>query len=274
MASPAVQLSSADAAVIETFVVPRYLSLFGDLALQLYLPGKSARIAHLGCRTGYLDRQLCERAPTATLLGIDSSAAALDLARNKARVLADKRIQYQEGDSVETGLPDQSFSHVVSLHPLLAKGQRQALFEEAVRLLYGGGQLIVALPLRGSFQEIGDLLKEFALKFDDTRFGSAVEQAMHVRPTIETLSEELESAGLDDVDVEIRQTTLAFDSGRAFLEDPVSRLLVQPELQLEIGVSDLARPFDYVREAIDKYWSETKFELSVNVGCASARKFS
>jgi SAM-dependent methyltransferase len=272
--NPAAQLSSADAAVIETFVVPRYLSLYGELALQLYLPGKSARIVHLGCRTGYLDRQLCERAPTATLLGVDASAAALDLARNKARVLADKRIQYQEGDSLITGLPSESFSHVVSLHPLLGIGERQQLFSEAFRLLYPGGQLLVALPLRGSFQEIGDLLREFALKFDDTRFGAAIDQAMHVRPTIETLSEELEAAGLDDVDVEIRHTTLAFDSGRAFIEDPVSRLLVQPELQLEIGTLDLRRPLDYVREAIDKYWSETKFELSVNVGCASARKFS
>ena len=27
-----------------------------------------------------------------------------------------------------------------------------------------------------------------------------------------------------------------------------------------------------VRDAIDKYWSEGQFELTVNVGCASARK--
>ena len=93
------------------------------------------------------------------------------------------------------------------------------------RLLCPGGQALVALPLRGSFQEIGDLFREYALKHDDGDFGKVVEEAMASRHTIETLSEELESAGLDDVDVEIRTTTLAFDSGRAFMEDPVTRLL-------------------------------------------------
>jgi hypothetical protein len=29
-----------------------------------------------------------------------------------------------------------------------------------------------------------------------------------------------------------------------------------------------------VREAIDKYWSDATFELTVNVGCASGRKIA
>lgn len=264
-------LSPADAAVIETFVVPRYLSLFGDLALEMFLAGRSARVVHLNCRTGYLDRQLCERSPSTTLVGVDRSAASLELARNKARVLADRRITYQLGSVVETGLPAASFSHAVSLHPLLGAEERPLLIAEAARLLYPGGQLLIAMPLRGSFLEIGDLFREYALKSDDARFGEAVEQAMIDRPTIETLAEELEDAGLDDTDVEIRQTVLSFDSGRAFVEDPVSRLLIQPELRSELGL-DLTRALEYVREAIDKYWSEAKFELSLNVGCASARK--
>ena len=40
----------------------------------------------------------------------------------------------------------------------------------------------------------------------------------------------------------------------------------------QIGVEDVAKPLAYVRDAIDKYWSEGKLELSLNVGCASARK--
>ena len=95
---------------------------------------------------------------------------------------------------------------------------------------------------------------------------------MSTRPTIETLSEELEDAGLDNVDVEIRATELTFDSGRAFIEDPVSRLLVIPELKASLEVDDLSKPLDYVRDAVDKYWSEGKFEVALNVGCASARK--
>jgi hypothetical protein len=95
---------------------------------------------------------------------------------------------------------------------------------------------------------------------------------MLARPSIEAISEELEQVGLSDVDVEIRQTSLTFDSGRAFVEDPVSRLLILPEVKAWIGWDDVAKPLTYVRDAIDKYWSEGKLELSLNVGCASARK--
>ena len=87
-----------------------------------------------------------------------------------------------------------------------------------------------------------------------------------------TLSDELESAGLTDVDVEIRSTMLPFDSGRAFFEDPVTRLLILPELRTSLETSDLDESLEYVRDAIDKYWSEGRFDLTLNVGCASARQ--
>ena len=108
-------------------------------------------------------------------------------------------------------------------------------------------------------------------QFDDTEFSKAVEYALATRPSIESLSEELEGAGFEDVDVEIRQTALPFDSGRAFVEDPVTRLQIVPELHTWLGEHDLKKPLDYVRDAIDKYWSEAKLELAVNIGCASAR---
>ena len=49
-------------------------------------------------------------------------------------------------------------------------------------------------------------------------------------------------------------------------------MLVLPDLQAALGLEDIAKPLAYVREAIDKYWSEGTFELTVNVGCASGRR--
>jgi hypothetical protein len=39
-----------------------------------------------------------------------------------------------------------------------------------------------------------------------------------------------------------------------------------------LEINDLKKPLEYVRDAIDKYWSEGTLELTLNVGCASARK--
>ncbi len=266
------KLSPADAAILETFVVPRYLSLFGELAQQMLVIGESARIVHLGCRTGYPDLKVYESSDGADIVGVDPSLPALELARNKAQVMGDVRIEYRASTDGTLETEEGLYTHALTLHPCMGADQRLALLSEMERLLCPGGQAVIALPLRGSFQEIADLFREYALKHDDSEFSKAIEAALLARPSIEALSEELEQVGLSDVDVEIRQTSLTFDSGRAFVEDPVSRLLVLPEVKAWIGVEDVAKPLSYVRDAIDKYWSEGKLELSLNVGCASARK--
>jgi len=266
------KLSPADAAVLETFVVPRYLSFFGEVALEMMLLGEGARIVHVGCRTGFPDRQIYERADGSQIVGVDSSLPALELARNKATVLGDVAIEYLVAETIPTDLEPESFSHALSLHPIGSDTDRLELFREMERLLYPGGQVLVALPLRGSFQEIIDLFREYALKYDEGEFSKSLEAAVAARPTIETLSDQLEAVGLDDIDVEMRQTELPFDSGRAFVEDPMSRLLVIPEIRSWLETDDLTRPLEYVRDAIDKYWSESKLGLTLHVGCASARK--
>jgi len=269
---PPEKLSPADAAILETFVVPRYLSLFGELVQQMLIVGEGARILHLGCRTGYPDLKIYEQSDGADIVGVDTSLPALELARNKAQVMGGVHIEYRP-DSANTFDDEEGlYTHAFTLHPAVGSDQRLLLLSEMERLLCSGGQALIALPLRGSFQEIVDLFREYALKHDDSDFSKAVEAALLARPSIESLSEELEQVGLSDVDVEIRQTSLVFDSGRAFVEDPVSRLLILPEVKAWIGVDDVARPLTYVRDAIDKYWSEGKLELSLNVGCASARK--
>jgi len=265
------KLTPADAAIFETFVVPRYLALYGDLLLEMLLAGDAARVLHLGCRTGYPDLKLYERVDQVEIVGLDSSLPALELARNKAASRRDAAIEYRILEEELTDLDAAQFTHAIALHPIMTAEDRLDLLEGMRHLLCPGGQALIAMPLRGSFQEVADLLREYALKSDDGDFSKAVEYALATRPSIESLSEELEGCGFEDVDVEIRQTFIPFDSGRAFVEDPVTRLQIVPELKTWLGEYDLKEPLDYVRDAIDKYWSEGKLELAINVGCASAR---
>jgi SAM-dependent methyltransferase len=267
------RLAPSDAAIFETFVVPRYLSLFGELALEsIAETNAEPTIVHFGCRTGYPDRGLAIRLSGARIFGFDESPAAIELARNKAATMPDMVADYRVFDGFPTSLNDGSFSHAVALHPLAAPEDRTQLIAEMARVLEPEGQLVVALPLRGSFGEVADLLRECALKHDDAALSAAVERAMGQRPTVEGLSSEIEELGFHDVDVTLRPTAVAFPNGRAFVEDPITRLLLMPEFRKNLGTEDITRPFNYVRDAIDKYWSEGEFELSVHVGCATARR--
>ena len=48
--------------------------------------------------------------------------------------------------------------------------------------------------------------------------------------------------------------------------------MILPELRLELGAGEHESALAYIREAIDKYWSDGSFELTVNVGCTTGRK--
>lgn len=266
------KLTPAEVAILETFVVPRYLEKFGEVVLGMMLLGGTSRIAHFGCRTGYPDRELLEMADQCELVGVDASIAALELARNKAATLRDAALEYHLATEFPTPLDTGSFSHAMSLHPIGTERDRLDLFGEMMRVLYPGGQALVSLPMRGSFQELGDLFREYGLKTDRGEFGKSVEMAMLARPTAEMLSEELEAVGFDDVDVDVRPVTLSFESGRSFTDDPVTRLLLIPEYLSYLGSAGLEEPLRYVQDAIDRYWAKKDFELTVVMGTASARK--
>ncbi len=267
-----VRLGPAEAAIYETFVVPRYLALFGELALEMMVESEDAQVVHVHCRTGYPDRGIATRLRGAYVVGIDESQAAIELARAKAATMPELVSQYQRAEALPSTLPGSAFSHALALCPLSQAADRRRIVEECARLLAAHGQVLIAMPMRGSFQEILDLLREYSLKNDDFAVGRAVEQAALARPTLETLASELMEAGFDFVEDALRPATLRFDSGRAFFEDAVARLVILPEIRAELALDNPEPALTYLREAIDKYWSDTDFELSVSVGCVTARR--
>ena len=140
------------------------------------------------------------------------------------------------------------------------------------RVLVPDGQLVIALPLRGSFGEVADLLRECALKHDDAGLSAAVDRAMAQRPTVETLSAEIEEAGFEYVDVRLRPPASRSRTAARSSRTRSRASFSMPEFRKNLDTDDLMKPFLYVRDAIDKYWSEGDFELSVHVGCATARR--
>lgn len=274
--SPARRLGPEDFAIFETFVVPRYLSMFGERMLEMLAKGSDARVCHVQCRTGYPDRTLLEKLPGAHVFGCDPSEHAIELARAKAQILQRKNagsaFDYRVVENLPLPFPAAAFSHAYTLHPLAAPAERKRIFEELGRLVAPRGQALLAMPLRGSFGEIADLLREYALKFERTDLGNAIEAAVQLRPTEDMMARELEGVGFEFVDVDVRPRTLKFENGRAVFEDPITRLLLLPEFKLNLAQGELVEAFDYVRETIDKYWSNDTFALSVSVGVVAGRR--
>jgi ubiquinone/menaquinone biosynthesis C-methylase UbiE len=266
-------LSAGEAAVFDASVIPRYLAFFANSTAEMVIPFSPAKVANIGCRTGYLEVLLAEKLQGGSVVGVDPSPDALEIAREKSASLG-LSTAHQVVDGLPTPLPGDSFTHGIAVHPVVSAQERYALFAELRRILMVGGQALVALPVRGSFPEIYDMLREYALRQDLPDFGKAVELAAASRPNIESLSEELEKVGLGDVDVDVQLVGVSFNSGREFLDDPIAQMMVFPDTRalLEADGPSLDNAFRYVHDAITKYWSEGAFELTVNVGCASGRR--
>jgi SAM-dependent methyltransferase len=248
------------------------MSLFGDLALDMLAEGSDAQVVHLACKTGYPDRGVAAKLEGAHIYGIDPSPHAIELARAKAQTMPTMVADYRVAEGYPSPLPDGAFSHGFALHPLVAPDERKRLLTELARLVAPQGQAIVAMPMRGSFLEIADLLREYALKHEANDVAKAVETAVLLRPTVDDLANEVRAAGFDFVEVDLRPMTLTFQSGRDFFEDPVARLVILPEMDANLELDDFDRPLAYVREAIDKYWSDAEFTLTVSAGCVSGRR--
>jgi SAM-dependent methyltransferase len=269
-------LTADDADTFETSVVPRYLAYFGSLTAEMLLPCEPAQIAHLGCRTGYPDSVIADKVPHSALFGVDASVPAVELAQAKASLHSEMRATYQVGEALPTALPEGTFTHAFAVHPVCDADGRSKLLAEFRRVLLPGGQAILAIPLRGSFPELNDMIREFALRQDLADLSKAVDTAAASRPTIETVSEEFEDAGLTEVDVDVQLIAVSFSNGREFLDDPIAKLMVFPELRAILPMEEkiMAPCMRYLHDAISKYWSEGVFELTVNVGCASGRRLA
>ena len=269
-------LGEADVQLFESIVVPRYLSFFASLAVQMLLPFSPAKIGHLGCRVGFPHLEIADRFPEAMIVGVDGSEHAIEHARSRAEGIPGAELSYFVGEGLPEGIEPGSFTHALAIHPMGGPEARAQLLGDMFRMLLPGGQAVISMPVRGSFPEINDMLREFALRQDLADLGKAVDVAVANRPTIETVNEELENAGLTDVDVDVSLIAISFASGRELVEDPIWRLMVQADMAavLPVEPAHLQAAFRYVEDAIQKYWSEGVFELTINVGCASGRKLA
>ena len=263
-------LVGEDVSLFHTRAAPRCRELFEERFLEPLTLEDDAVVLHLGCRTGFLDQELFERAGASALVGVDTSPEAIALA-SAAPAVAEGRFAYY-ASSLPTQLPDASFSHVVSFYSLALQGDGwNALVDEAARLLKPGGQLLLAMPLRGSFVELLDLLREFSDASGDPSLRETVDSLAAGRPGIEQATEFLEDAGFYDVDVTMYRLRLEFGSGHELLDDGLWSLLLAPHLGA-LAADASAEAVAHLRLALSRYWDASPFELTINLGYASARR--
>jgi len=136
-------------------VAPRYDQLNDLLSLGLHrlwkrqavlwlrpLPGQ--RLIDLCCGTGDLALLLAARVrPAGVVLGLDAAAAPLALARRRAATQPWLPLRWQQGDALDTGLPDACMDGAVMAYGLRNLADPAAGLGEMRRLLQPGARAAV-----------------------------------------------------------------------------------------------------------------------------------
>lgn len=251
--------------------VPRYAQRFGERMLAaLTLPAR-ANVLDVACRTGYPAVTLLDLSPDGRVIAVDADNRYLEIARARAGSDLGKRIFFKHGNPTDLRFSDEVFTNVVGNLVDRVSANRGAIFSEARRVLRPGGQVAVTLPLRGSFIEVVDLLREVALRLDLARVTERVEQYVQSLPTAETFRAELETRGFEKVQVEAWEFTLPYANGSELFSDPVTQHAALAEWRwCAEGAGDPEPVLAEVRRAVDLYFEGRRFELTVQAGCATA----
>ncbi|GAB1688210.1 class I SAM-dependent methyltransferase [Krasilnikovia sp. M28-CT-15] len=118
--------------------------LLGHAVSALRLPA-GARLVDLGCGRGGPGLWLA-RALSVRLTGVDFSAAAVELAAQRAGdFVAPGRAEFRQGSFERTGLPDHYANGLVSVDGLPFSPDRQGALREASRILAPGGRFVLTV---------------------------------------------------------------------------------------------------------------------------------
>lgn len=263
------------ARVYDTEILPIWAERFGRLLLAEARVPSNAMVLNVACSTGYPALELLDMMDGGRIIAIDASSALLDVARSKSEGLSGKRIFYRtEGNkdrlSFDSDVYDLTFTNL-GLREI--DSPPQVALAELARVTAPGGQVMVTLPLRGTWAEFLDIYREVLTKHDRHDTLQALGEYEDTLPEPEVAIEWLEAAGLKDVDLVVEEFSLLFKSSREFFFAPVIEFgPLRSWKRLAGKGQEMQDIFWFIKESIDAYFGERAFSVTVVAGCLVGRK--
>ena len=263
------------ARVYDDEILPVWSQRFGRMLLRgLAVPAK-AMVLDVACGTGYPSLELLRRMDAQSrLIALDPIGPLLDVARKKAGELAGKRVFFRSEPAVaKLAFADDVYDLVVSNLGLLRIDDPPLALRELARVAKPGGRVVVTLPLAGTYGEFYDIYREVLTKGDREEVLRRLEQHVARIPDADEMLAWLERAGLEQIEVEVEEFTLLFKSSREFFFAPVIEFGPLAEWKDVAGKGpEMQEIFWHIKEAIDAYFGNRAFEITVKAGCFRAVK--
>jgi ubiquinone/menaquinone biosynthesis C-methylase UbiE len=267
------------ARVFDTEVLPLYGRRFGHLALRAVDARPGATVLEIGCATGDLTLSLARRFDAASqITALESSAplAAQAEAKLAAEPAAAAKVTLRTTPtplSPTVVLGDAEYDICVSNLAVGDAPEPARAVAELSRMLKPGGELVVTLPLRGTWGEFLDLYRDVLRDSGKPESLAALDAYLAALPDGEAGARWMEEAGLTNVEVAVDRWQLLFKSAREFFFAPVIDLGPLSRWKRIAGRGDEMQDiFFFTKQAIDAYFGDGVFAVTVVAGCLKGWK--
>ncbi|HVV52770.1 MAG TPA: class I SAM-dependent methyltransferase [Polyangia bacterium] len=259
-------------------MLPAYAARFGALLAQAITRRPAARVVEIGCATGAFTLELARRFDLDTqVTAFDAAPAFVAEARARIEREGDARAQVALASAPEipaaVPLDDRSAELVVSNLTVAGAADPGAAVREAARLLAPGGELAISAPLRGSWAEFIDLFRDVLRENGRRENLAALDRYLASLPDAAAVGRWLSAAGLTQVEVITARWEILFKSAREFFYAPLVELGPLPHWKRLSGHGDQMQDvFFFTKEAIDTYFKDRVFAVTIAGAAARARK--
>jgi hypothetical protein len=143
---------------------------------------------------------------------------------------------------------------------------------ECVRVTKPGGALAMTLSLRGTFQELLDLLREVLERHERDDALERLDDYIRSFPSDNEAIARFEGMGLRDVTLTRTTFPVEYSSGRAFLESALVAHRFLSSWTTIVGPESAPALFAELASTIDTYFGLDPFEVTVQAACLVGRK--
>jgi len=257
------------AALYDREILPIWSERFGRMILRGLSAPPRATVLDFACGTGYPALELLKKLDGGRVVGIDSCAPLLEVARQKAGDMLSRQIFLRSDElGPKLAFANEVFDLAISNLGLMDAPDPPGILRELARVTKPRGRVIVTLPLRGSFAEFYDIYREVLVRSEKAEAVTRLEEHVARAPEPEQAIAWMHAAGLRPAELEMDAFTLLFKSSREFFYAPVIEYGPLSAWKDIAGKGEeMQEIFLLIKEAIDAYFGGRSFELTIKAGC-------
>jgi ubiquinone/menaquinone biosynthesis C-methylase UbiE len=264
------------ARIYDDEIAPCWGARFARLLLRNLSVPERGQVLDVSCGTGDPAIEILRRMSDGSrLIAIDESSAMLDAARRKVAALGPlaKKVYFRTESAVpKLSFADDVYDLVVCNLGVGDMPSVEIALRDFARVAKPGGEVRCTLPLAGTFEEFHDLYREVLVKHDKHDALDRLDLHIARYPTYDHAESCLTAAGLTG-GIEIEEFSLLFRSAREFFFAPLIEYGPLADWKVVAGGGqEMQDVFWYIKEAIDAYFGDRPFHVTVKAGLVVGKK--